>query len=184
LSLLRNMDQRNSYSIIYRNVKNLRIEVSSDNVKVIVPLGYDEKVESVIEKYEKWINEKIKKLKEVQEISNGLPLYNHGNLKEIIENYVEEYGKILKRKPEKILFRKMKNRWASCHYKDKKIIFNKKLKFLPESLIKYVVLHEMCHLLVKNHRKEFYLLVKKIDVDFENKEKLLLCYKFKIAGMI
>jgi predicted metal-dependent hydrolase len=178
------MSQINNYSIIYRKVKNLRIEVSRDNVKVIVPLKYNEKVENVLGKYEKWINEKIKKLKEVQEISNTLPLYNHENLKEIIENYVEEYGKILKKKPEKILFRKMKNRWASCHYKDKKIIFNKKLKFLPESLIKYVVLHEMCHLIVKNHRKEFYLLVKKIDENFENKENLLLSYKFKTSMMI
>jgi len=177
------MSQISNYSVFYKKVKNLRIEVKCNDVKVIVPLNYSGKIENVIEKYEKWIKEKIEKLKEIEEISNTLPLYNHENLKEIIENYIEEYGKILNKKPEKILFRKMKNRWASCHYKEKKLIFNKKLKFLPESLIKYVVLHEMCHLIVKNHRKEFYLLVKKIDGNFENKEKLLLSYKFKTCRM-
>ena len=170
----------NNYSVFYRRVKNLRIEVDKDNVKIIVPLNYSGKVENIIKKYERWIKEKKKKLKEIENISKNLNLYNHENFEEIVKKYVEEYSKILKVKPEKIVFRKMKNRWGSCQFLNKKLIFNKKLKFLPLNLIKYVVLHEICHLIFKNHKKYFWNLIKKIEPEYIEKEKLLAGYKIII----
>jgi len=80
----------------------------------------------------------------------------------------------------KVLFRKMKARWRSCHYKKGVIILNKLLRYLPEELIKYVVLHEMCHLLIKHHKKEFWLLIKKFDSNFKEKEKLLAGYRLRL----
>jgi len=166
-----------NYSIFYRKVKNLRIEVEKDNVKIIVPLNYTDKIKNLIYKYEKWIKEKREKLKEIEDISKNLILYNYENLEEIVKKYVEEYSKILKVRPGKVIFRKMKNRWGSCHFSNKKLIFNKKLKFLPLKLIKYVVLHEMCHLIYKNHKRNFWDLIKKIEPEYLEKEKLLAGYK-------
>jgi predicted metal-dependent hydrolase len=166
-----------NYSVFYRKVKNLRIEVSKDDVKIIVPLNYPHKIENLINKYERWIKEKREKLKEIEDISKKLRLYNHENLEGIVKKIVEDYSKILKVKPERIVFRKMKNRWGSCHFSNKKLIFNKKLRFLPLKLIEYVVLHEMCHLIFKNHKKQFWNLIKKIEPQYLQKEKLLAGYK-------
>lgn len=51
--------------------------------------------------------------------------------------------------------KKMKTRWGSCSVKNK-INLNLYLMALPEELIDYIILHELMHTLVKNHRKEFW----------------------------
>jgi predicted metal-dependent hydrolase len=174
------MNQSISYSLLYRKVKHLRIEVESGRVRVIVPRNYSLRVEDALQKHQKWIESKLAQLEELKRISKGLKLYNHPNLEQIVEYYVEEYSKILKVKPEKVSFRWMKNRWGSCNFKEKQLNFNKRLKYLPKDLIKFVVLHEVCHLLVKNHKKEFWFLVSRLDRNFKEKEKLLQGYKFRL----
>jgi predicted metal-dependent hydrolase len=123
---------------------------------------------------------KIQRLNEIKEISANLEIYNHENLSELVNLCVEKIGRILKLKPNKIIFRKMKVRWGSCHPEKGIIIFNKFLKYLPKELIGYIVLHEMCHLIVRNHKKEFWLLVKKLDPNFKEKEKLLAGYRVRL----
>ncbi|MCS7249482.1 MAG: M48 family metallopeptidase [candidate division WOR-3 bacterium] len=104
------------------------------------------------------------------------------NFKELIFSAVEEFAKILKVKPKEIVFRKMKRRWGSC--KKDKIILNKNLEFLPEDLIRYVIYHEMCHLLIKNHRKDFKLLIEKIYPDYKLYEKRLSSYSLLINNFL
>jgi len=49
----------------------------------------------------------------------------------------------------------MTTRWGTCNYKTGKIWFNLQLaKKTPESL-EYVILHELCHLVEKNHSEHF-----------------------------
>ncbi len=175
------MNRKNNYQVCYREVKYFRIEVSKEGVRLIVPQRYPVRVEEVIESKRNWIQKKIRQLRELENISRSLTLYDYQNLEEMVGRFVKDYGDILKIMPGKILFRKMKNRWGSCHSKNKSLIFNRKLKALPEELIRYVVLHEMCHLLVRNHRKDFWLLVEKLDEKFEEKERLLLSYNLKLA---
>ncbi len=176
------MSQSVNYSLFYRKVKHLRIEVEKGAVKLIVPQGYSLKIEDIIQKHENWIKKKLVQLEKIASSSEGLKLYNHKNLKEMVDGCVEEYSKILRVKPEKICFRWMKKRWGSCNKNEKKLIFNKQLKYLPGELVKYVVLHEMCHLLVKDHRKEYWLLIDRLDDGFKEKEKMLLSYKFKMEN--
>lgn len=66
-----------------------------------------------------------------------------------------------------IKMRTMKSRWGSCNISKNVITFNTKLIFLPFDFIKYVVIHEFCHLLVFNHSKEFYCCVEKIMPDYK-----------------
>jgi len=142
-------------SISKRKVKYVRLEVELERLRIITPENFEINPNEILQKHRKWLQDKIQKLNEIKKISEGLILYNHENLRELVNSYVEEIGKILKTKPEKILFRKMKVRWGSCHHQKKILIFNKSLRYLPKELIKYVVLHEMCHLLVKNHKDFF-----------------------------
>ena len=66
-----------------------------------------------------------------------------------------------------IKMKTMKSRWGSCNISKNVITFNTKLIFLPFDFIKYVVIHEFCHLLVFNHSKEFYSCVEKIMPDYK-----------------
>lgn len=51
--------------------------------------------------------------------------------------------------------RQMKRRWGSCIPAKRHLIFNLELSRVPIPCIEYVVVHELCHLVVPNHSKLF-----------------------------
>ena len=51
-----------------------------------------------------------------------------------------------------------KTQWGSCST-DNDIVYSVALAFLPEDLIEFVMVHELCHSVVKNHGKNFYNLL-------------------------
>jgi len=167
------------YVLFYRDVKHPRIEVCRGVIKVVVPKGFRD-VDDFIYMRRGWIEEKIERLRKLEEIAEGLVLYEN-DLRDLIGVYVKEFSEVLGVKPEEIIFRKMRVRWGSCDLRGRRLIFNKDLSFLPEDLIRYVVLHEMCHLVVGNHGKEFWKLVEGLDRDYREKEKLLGGYRIKLG---
>ncbi|WP_250674110.1 SprT family zinc-dependent metalloprotease [Paraclostridium ghonii] len=56
----------------------------------------------------------------------------------------------------KINVRTMKTRWGSCISRKNTIILNKELIKAPKYCIKYVILHELIHMMYNDHNKEFY----------------------------
>jgi len=74
-------------------------------------------------------------------------------------------------KPVEIKYRMMKSTWGVCRPTASTITFNKRLVHQPVEFIEYVVLHEMCHLLVPNHSKDFYALVARHMPHFRQYEK-------------
>jgi predicted metal-dependent hydrolase len=162
--------------IFKRKVKYLRLEVGLEGIKIIVPIGVEVNEKEILNRYRNWISKRIERLNEINKIAESLEVYKQENFYNLVEVFVDEISKILNVKPEKILFRKMKKRWGSCNYKKKILIFNKNLEYLPEELIKHIVIHEMCHLIVRNHNREFWTLVSKLDPDFKEKRKMLAGY--------
>lgn len=68
--------------------------------------------------------------------------------------------------------RKMKKRWGSCTSAGK-IILNTELIKAPKGSIEYVVIHELCHLVHRNHTKLFFNLLNRMLPDWKKwKERL------------
>lgn len=86
--------------------------------------------------------------------------------KEIILRKIDIYQKYFLKAPKEIKVKEQKRRWGSCTYDDR-IFFNWKLIMGKESALEYVVVHEMCHMVHKNHSKEYWSLVKKIMPQYE-----------------
>jgi predicted metal-dependent hydrolase len=63
-------------------------------------------------------------------------------------------------------------RWASCSNAGR-LNFNWRAILLPSSIISYLVLHELCHLLEHNHTEKFWSLVQCVDHQYERKEQWL-----------
>jgi hypothetical protein len=72
------------------------------------------------------------------------------NLIEIVNKWAEK----LNVKPNRIQVRKMKKKWSSCSSKGN-LTFSKDVLLLPQELAEYVIVHELLHLLIPNHGKEF-----------------------------
>jgi predicted metal-dependent hydrolase len=60
--------------------------------------------------------------------------------------------------PAGIGVRDFKARWGSCH-KNGSLVFNWNIIKAPHSIVDYVVIHELCHLLYRNHSRNFWQLV-------------------------
>lgn len=75
--------------------------------------------------------------------------------KPIIEQFAA-YGV----QPKSLSVRKMEKRWGYCTT-DGNIFLNPRLICAPRCCIEYVITHELCHLVHRNHTKDFYTLLSK-----------------------
>lgn len=87
-----------------------------------------------------------------------------------------KWTKIMGLAPEHISFRYSKNRWGSCSSTNR-ISFNYHLIKLSSSLIEYVVIHELAHILHQNHSKDFWKLVHKHLPDYKVKEEKIRVFE-------
>ncbi|WP_425360547.1 MULTISPECIES: M48 family metallopeptidase [unclassified Candidatus Tisiphia] len=60
-----------------------------------------------------------------------------------------------------------RNNWGSCNYLGE-LSFNWRLVFAPKNILEYLVVHEMCHLVEKNHSKRFWNLVMQDYPDYKS----------------
>ena len=58
-------------------------------------------------------------------------------------------------KPPQVIIKNLKNRWGSAT-KDNVINLNVNLAKAPENVIDYIILHELCHLKIKEHSHHFW----------------------------
>lgn len=68
--------------------------------------------------------------------------------------------------------RRMKARWGSCSSKGV-ITLNQKLIHMDETLIDYVIVHELCHLIEHNHSKAYYALLTQMMPDWAERRQEL-----------
>lgn len=87
----------------------------------------------------------------------------------------KEIAKDLGFKHGRISVRNNKTRWGSCSHVDN-ISLNIHLMRLPLHLIDYVIMHELCHTVEKNHYKSFWELMEKVCTNSKEKRKELMQY--------
>ena len=79
---------------------------------------------------------------------------------------VQELAKKVGTSPTKINIKQLKDRWGSAT-QDGEINLNYSLMKAPRNVIKYVILHELCHFKIKEHSHPFWNLVGKQMPEYE-----------------
>ncbi|RYF13837.1 MAG: M48 family peptidase [Flavobacteriales bacterium] len=69
--------------------------------------------------------------------------------------------------------RKMKTKWGSCNINRRMLWFNIELAKKPIDCIEYIVVHELVHLLERNHNKNFVILMDKFLPNWRVQKKIL-----------
>jgi predicted metal-dependent hydrolase len=104
-------------------------------------------------------------------------LYEHWLMKiarPVLKNKVESYlQKLGVTEPKKIILKKLKNRWGSIGKNGDTINLNVNLIKAPEDVLNYIVLHEICHLKIKEHSHHYWELLHKFMPDYEKKANWL-----------
>lgn len=92
--------------------------------------------------------------------------------KEKIEPIISKWSKNMNLFPQSLVFKKQKSRWGSCTSKGK-ILLNYQMIKLPVKCIELIIVHELVHLQIHNHSKDFWNKVEENLPDFRiRKEEL------------
>jgi hypothetical protein len=177
-------------------LKNLYITISPEHGVVVKNPNYPlKKVQEIVESKASWIYAKIEELqdkKSIKEIyeKEGKVLYlgekkalhvevledfYRQNTKKIVLDKIQNIADEMGLKPNKISFRKTKRRWGSCNFKNE-LSFTISIAQLPLECIRYIIIHELSHILHKNHKREFYQTIKTYMPNYKEIEKRLKSY--------
>ena len=80
-------------------------------------------------------------------------------LKETVPSLIEKWEKKINVQVNEFGIKKMKTKWGTCNRKAKRLWLNLELAKKPAECLEYIVVHEMVHLLERNHNDRFIALM-------------------------
>jgi len=170
-----------SYKVKRSARRTISLEITNElEVLVRAPWGVPKhELDSFVEKHGAWIDNHLEKRRvklesmheptpeEVEELKR--------RAKEHIPNRVAHYGAVMGLTPSSVKITSAKRSFGSCNYKNG-LCFSYRLMLYPEEAIDYVVVHELAHIVHKNHGKSFYALIASVLPDYKERVKLLKGY--------
>jgi predicted metal-dependent hydrolase len=76
-------------------------------------------------------------------------------LKELAPPIIEKWEKVMNVSLHELAVKKMKTKWGTCNREAKRIWLNLELAKKPFHCIEYIIVHELVHLLERNHNDRF-----------------------------
>ncbi|MGH7801000.1 MAG: M48 metallopeptidase family protein [Thermodesulfobacteriota bacterium] len=169
-----------SYKVSYRNVKYPRLEFKTGELLFVLPFGH--KPRTLLEKHKGWIFRKIEFIKDCLNSSSDKEIVERtdNELKNLVYSFVEKHPKKLGVELNRIYFRKMITKWASCSSK-RNLTINRLMKHLPKHLVEYVIFHEIAHIIEKRHNDKFWGIISKRFNNYQELERDLFVYWFRVV---
>lgn len=176
------MYERIRYRVIRKPVKYARVELRGNEVWVIVPKGINP--HEVIMKNRSWIMRQLNVIKRAEELAEKVEIIprTRRKFRSLVEKIILEYSSSLKVDIKKVSIRKMRTSWGTCSERGF-INISKLAQYLPEKLIRYLVYHEICHLLRWRHDEEFERLISEKFPDYGELDLELQAYWIKLNSM-
>lgn len=163
------------YPIIRSNRKSCAIKVKADgNVTVYAPHNMPMYIiEMFVKQKSDWISKTRQRILSdkssappVRKLTDEEIRYLVDDAKRLIPPRVQRFAEEMGVKFGRITIRTQRTRWGSCSSKDN-LNFNSLLMLVPEDVLDYVIVHELCHLKEMNHSKRFWAEVRRVLPDYE-----------------
>ncbi|MGF1512499.1 MAG: M48 family metallopeptidase [Elainellaceae cyanobacterium] len=109
---------------------------------------------------------------QVSTCQRALQIWVRDAAKRHLVPWLEQVSQEVQMPYSKATIRRQKTRWGSCTSRQT-ISLNDKLLFLPPALVRYVLIHELCHTVHLNHSAEFWSLVGQWEPDYQRLDHAL-----------
>lgn len=103
--------------------------------------------------------------------------YYRKQLQQTLPKVMEKCCNIVGKTPKQWRIKNMKTRWGTCNTRERRVWINLQLAKYPPQCLEYVVIHELTHLYVHGHNKEFYAYM---DQFYPNWREVQLLLKHKV----
>lgn len=167
--------------IVRSRRKTLSLEITPEGgLKVRAPYRVsDAQIRSFVSGHREWIGKHLQILKERTEREKQVQPLTEGELREladqakrVIPPRAEYFAGLLGVTFGRITIRNQKTCWGSCSARGN-LNFNLMLMRVPEAVLDYVVVHELCHRKEMNHSPRFWSLVESVIPDYRERRQWL-----------
>ena len=164
------------YTVKKSKRKTYSISVGRDGtVEIKAPLKRSKTdIEKILKKYSPWIEKSIAKQTEKAKQGRKLTEEEIADLKSkakiVLAEKTQYYKKIIGVEPTGVKITSATTRWGSCSGTNS-ICYSYRVMLLSNRAQDYIVVHELCHILQKNHSPKFYWEVAKILPDYKDRIK-------------
>ena len=149
--------------------KTSQIIVDSKGVLVQTPLSKkDSEIKKMVTNKKEWIFKKRLEFKDKRKNKLKTKTKTIQYLEKRTWNIANQIGLI----PSKVVIKKLKSRWGSAD-KNGVVTINKVLTKTPPRIIDYIIVHELCHLKIRDHSYRYWGLVRKYSPKYKNHVKWL-----------
>ena len=179
------MDEDDGMSINYSIVRSKRRTVSivireDGEVEIRAPYSTSSRtISEFVESKRDWIEKNVNKMKQKAIDSEKLPTFSDEERRQLIDRAmkiipakVSFFAPLVGVSYGNITIRNQKTIWGSCSGKGN-LNFNYLLAALPDEVLDYVVVHELCHRLEMNHSSKFWAEVERVLPDYKKARKWL-----------
>ncbi len=169
------------YKVSHRAVKYPRLEFKTGELLIVLPFGA--KPEILLDKYKNWIIKQFNFIKGCLESTENRKLIMRSEemFRKLIHSLTRETAKELRVELNHIYFRMMRTKWASIS-PAKNLTINSLAKYLPEYLIRYVIFHELAHIIEKRHNEKFWGIISRKFKNHQKLEREMFIYWFLVSN--
>ena len=118
---------------------------------------------------------KVRDTDGVDELTMLVDRWKRDVLKEAVGGLVARYEPMMGVRVNEIGIKKMTTRWGTCAILAKRIWINHALVSFPFACVEAVVVHELVHLLERNHTTRFYMLMTHFLPQWRESDRALAC---------
>lgn len=167
-----------AYTLIRSSRRTLSLEVTRElTVLVRAPMRVSKaEIDRFVERHEAWINTHMEKQRQRVQV-HPEPTEEEKQMliaraKQELPERVAHYAAIMGVQPAGITITGARKRYGSCSGKNR-LCFTWRLMVCPDEAIDSVVVHELAHIVHKNHGPKFYELVESVMPDYHERKKML-----------
>ena len=145
-----------------RRAKYMRLTVRPGGTVVLTaPVGLSmNAIERFVASRSSWLANAIERMRQLKELPSGKKeYYSHREAaRTMVHERLRYWNAVYKFSYQRVAIKNTKSLWGSCSLRGN-LNFSYKILFLPRELQDYIIVHELCHLVERNHAAGFWKLV-------------------------